>query len=91
MITSDNEVGSSKVLADDGVPDGLTRTGHTHGEGEEGEGSHSVGVGADDGLVDTDTGEGVNISGCGKVESGVSRLRKGGSGLEGAHAWSGRT
>lgn len=52
VVTADDKVGGAKVLADDCVPDGLARTSHAHGEGEESEGSHSRGVGADDCLVD---------------------------------------
>jgi hypothetical protein len=54
VITADNEVGSTEVLADDGVPDGFAGTGHAHREGKESERGHAVGIGADDGLVDSD-------------------------------------
>lgn len=54
VVTSNDEVGRSKVLADDRVPDGLAGTSHPHREGKESEGGHTVRVGVDNRLVDTD-------------------------------------
>lgn len=65
MVTADDEVGSTVVLADNGVPDGLTGTGHTHGKGQKTQDSHSVGVTGQESLVDTDTGEVVDVTGLG--------------------------
>jgi hypothetical protein len=73
VVTSNNEVGSSVVLTDDSVPDSLTGTGHTHGQGKETEGGHSVGVAGEKGLVDTDTGEVVNVTGLGESDDGVDQ------------------
>ena len=32
MVTTDDEVCSTVILTDDGMPDGFTRTAHTHGK-----------------------------------------------------------
>jgi hypothetical protein len=61
------------VLADNGVPESLTGTSHAHSEGQEGESSHAGGVAADNGFVDTDTGEVVDIAGLGQTDNGVDQ------------------
>jgi hypothetical protein len=71
VVTTDNEVGRTVVLADDGVPDSLTGTTHAHGEGKKGEGGHAVRVAGQEGLVDTDTGEVVNVTRLGQANDGV--------------------
>jgi hypothetical protein len=71
VIATDNEVCSSEVLADDGVPDGLAGTAHTHGEWQQGEGSHAVGVAGQQRLVDADAGEVVDVTGLGEADDGV--------------------
>jgi hypothetical protein len=71
VVTANNEVGRTVVLADDGVPDGLAGTAHTHSEGQQGEDSHAVGVAGHQRLVDTDTGEVVNVTGLGEADNGV--------------------
>lgn len=68
VITSDNEVGRTEVLANDRVPDSLTRTTHAHGKREETEDGHTVRVAGKECLVDTDTGEMVNVSWLGKTD-----------------------
>ena len=62
VVTADDEVGGAVVLADDGVPDGFAGTAHTHSEREKTEDGHAVGVAGQEGLVDTDTGEVVDVT-----------------------------
>lgn len=88
MVTSDDEMGSTKVLADDGVPDGFTRAGHAHSERQQSERGHALRVGADDSFVDADAGEGVNISRCVGEEVSAFKAVHGESGK--THAWSAR-
>lgn len=71
VITAHDEVGSTVVLADDGVPEGLARTTHAHGKREEGEGGHAVGVSGKEGLVDTDAGEVVDVTRLGQTNNGL--------------------
>lgn len=71
VVTADDEVRGAVVLADDGVPDGLAGAAHAHGEGEEAEDGHAVGVSGEEGLVDTDTGEVVDVAGLGEADDGV--------------------
>lgn len=71
VITANDEVSRSVVLADNGVPESFTRTSHAHGQGQEGESSHASGVAANDSLVDTNTGEVVNVTGLGQTNDGV--------------------
>lgn len=73
VISSDDEVSGTVILADDGVPDGLTGTTHAHGEGQKTEDGHSVGVTGEEGLVDTDTGEVVDVTGLGETDDGVDQ------------------
>ena len=63
VVATDDEVSGAKVFANDGVPNGFTRTGHAHGKGQQGQSSKAVGVGLDDGFVDADASEGVNVTG----------------------------
>lgn len=71
VVTADDEVGGTVVLADHGVPQGLTGTTHAHGEGQQGQGGHAVGVAGQESLVDTDTGEVVDVAGLGQTDDGV--------------------
>ena len=71
LVTADDEVRCTEVLTDDGVPDCFAGTSHTHGEGEEGEVAHAVGVLGHNGLVDTDTGVVVDVTGLGETDDGV--------------------
>ena len=73
VVTTNDEVGGTVVLTDDGVPDGLTGTTHTHGEAEQTKDGHSVGVAGEEGLVSTDTGEVVNVTGLGETDNGVDQ------------------
>lgn len=68
VITPNDEVGSTVVLADDGVPESLTRTTHSHGEGQKSKGGHTVGVTGQESLVDADTGEVIDVTGLGETD-----------------------
>lgn len=71
VVTTDDKVGGTVVLADNGVPQGLAGTSHAHGQGQEGENGHSVGVAGEESLVDADAGKVVNVSGLGETDDGV--------------------
>lgn len=73
VVTSDNEVGGTMVLADDGVPDGLTGTTHSHGQWQETQDGHAVGVSWQKRLVDTDSGEVVDVTRLGQTDDGVDQ------------------
>ena len=73
MVTADNEVCGTVVLTDDGVPDGLTRTTHAHGQTQQTQNGHAVGVAGQQGLVGADTGEVVNVTGLGETDDGVDQ------------------
>jgi hypothetical protein len=71
VVTTDDEVCSTVVLADNSVPDGLAGTSHTHSKRQKSQDGHAVGVAGHEGLVDTDTGEVVNVTGLGQANDGV--------------------
>ena len=71
VVTADDEVGRTVVLADDSVPDGLAGTAHAHGKGEETEDGHAIGVSGEESLVDADTGEVINVTRLGQADDGV--------------------
>ena len=73
VITTNNEVGGTVILTDDSVPDGLTGTTHTHGQTEQTQDGHAVGVTGKESLVGADTGEVVNVTGFGKTDNGVDQ------------------
>lgn len=73
VVTANDEVGSTVVLSDNGVPESLTGTTHSHGKGQKSEGSHAVGVSGQESLVDTDTGEVVNVTGLGETDDGLDQ------------------
>lgn len=83
VITSDNEMSGSVVLADDSVPDGLTWSTHAHGEWEETKDGHAVWISWEESLVDANTSEVVNVSWLGKandwVNQDVGQVRPGSS------------
>ena len=62
MVTSNNEVCSTVILANDSVPDSLTRSTHTHSKGKKAKNGHSIGVSRKQSLVDADTGEVIDVS-----------------------------
>lgn len=71
VVTANDEVGGTVVLADDGVPQGLTRATHAHGEGEQGQGGHAVGVTGQKSLVDADASEVIDVTGLGQADDGL--------------------
>lgn len=73
VVTTNNEVSGTMVLPDDGVPDGLTGTTHTHGQGQKTQDGHTVGVTGEESLVGTDTGEVVDVTGLGETDNGVDQ------------------
>lgn len=62
MITSNDKVCSTMIFANDGVPDSLSWSCHTHSKWEETKDSHSIGVSREEGLVYADSGEVVDIT-----------------------------
>lgn len=73
MVTANDKVSASVVLTDDCVPEGLTGTTHSHGKGQETEGGHAVRVTGEESLIDTDTGEVVNVTRLGETNSWVDK------------------
>lgn len=73
VVTSDDEVSSTVVLTDDGVPERLTGSTHTHSQGQQTEDGHAVGVARKKGLVGTDTGEVVDVTRLGETDNGVNQ------------------
>ena len=73
VITANDEVGSTVILADDGVPDSLTGASHAHGQRQQTEHSHAVGVSGKKSLVDADTCEVVNVTGLGETHDGMDQ------------------
>jgi hypothetical protein len=73
VITTNNEVGSAMILADDGMPDSFAGTCHAHSEGKQTENSHSVGVTRKESLVDTDTSEVINVTRLSETDHGVDQ------------------
>ena len=84
VVAADDEVGGAVVLADDGVPDGLARAAHAHGQRQQAQHGHAVGVARQDGLVDAHAGEVVNVAGLGQADDGVDE-HVGLAGAGGAH------
>ena len=73
VVTADNEVRGTVILTDNGVPDGLTRTTHTHSQTQKTQDGHAVGVTGQESLVGADTGEMVNVTGLGETDNGVDQ------------------
>lgn len=73
VITSNDEVRSAVVLSDDGVPDGLAGSTHTHSKGQKAENSHAIGVSREQCLVNADAGEVVNVTRLGESDDGVDQ------------------
>ena len=65
------KVRGTKVLSDDGVPDGLSGSSHSHGKGQEGEVGHALRVGGHEGLVGPHPGVVVDVSGLGETDDRV--------------------
>ena len=62
VVAADDEVGSTVVFTDDGVPNCFSRPAHAHCEGEETEDSHAIWVAGEEGLIDTHASEVVDIA-----------------------------
>lgn len=73
VITAHNEVGSTVILADDSVPDGLAGTAHAHGKGQETQHGHAIGVARQQRLVYADAGEVVDVAGLGQADNRVDQ------------------
>ena len=71
VVSADDEVGGTIVLADDGVPDGFPWTGHTHSEGEESQVTHAVGILGHDGFVNPNASVMVDVTGFCETHDGV--------------------
>lgn len=72
VVTTDDEVCRAVVLSDNGMPDGLTGTTHTHSQRQQTQDCHSVGVSREEGLVHTHTSEVVDVTRLGKTDDGVN-------------------
>lgn len=72
MVTANDEVRGAVILADDGVPDGLTRSSHAHSERQQRQHGHAVGIAGHQRLVDAHTGEVVDVTGLGEADDRVN-------------------
>ena len=73
MVSTDDEVGGSVVLADDGMPDGFSRSAHPHRQRKQAQDGHAIWVSREESLVDADTGEVVDISWLGQTYDGMNQ------------------
>ena len=64
-------MGGSVVLSDNGVPNGLSGTSHSHGQRQQCQVSHTVRVLGHQGLVGSNTGVMVHVSGLGETDDRV--------------------
>jgi hypothetical protein len=71
MITANDEMSRTEILADNGVPDSFTRTTHSHSQRQETENSHAVRISWEKSLVNTNSGEMVDISRLCKTDNRV--------------------
>ena len=71
VVAADDEVRGAVVLADDGVPDRLPRSTHAHGQREQTQDGHAVGVAREQRLVNPHPGEVVDVAGFGQADDGV--------------------
>lgn len=83
MVSTDDEVGGTVVLSDDGVPERFSVTTHSHGQRQERELSHTGRVLLDDLVVHLDSGVVVNVTWLGgtdnRVDQELGHLGSGGS------------
>ncbi len=63
VVAADDEVGSTVIFPDDGVPNCFPRPAHAHCEREETEDCHAIWVAGEEGLIDTHAGEVVDVAG----------------------------
>ena len=73
MIAADDEVRAAVVLADDGVPDGLARTGHAHGQVQQRQRRGLLRVLLEHVLVAAHAGVVVDIAGLGQADHRVDQ------------------
>jgi hypothetical protein len=71
MVTANDEMSCTEILADNGVPDGFTRTTHSHSQRQETENRHAIRISWEKCLVNTNSGEMVDISRLGKTDHRV--------------------
>lgn len=71
VVTTDNEMCGTVILANDGVPDSFTRTTHAHSQRQKTEHSHAVWISRKKSLVDTDTGKVIDVARLGQTNDGV--------------------
>lgn len=71
VVPAHDEVRGTVVLADDGVPDGLAGSTHAHGQRQQTQDRHAVGVAREEGLVDAHARKVVNVAGLGQADDGV--------------------
>jgi hypothetical protein len=69
MITANDEMSCTEILADNSVPDSFTRTTHSHSQRQETENSHAIRISWEKCLVNTNPGEMVDISGLCKTDN----------------------
>jgi hypothetical protein len=62
VVTTHDEMSCSIVLADDSMPDSFAGSTHTHGQRKKTKDCHTVGISWEEGLVNTDTGEMVDVT-----------------------------
>jgi len=73
VVSSDNKVSGTMVLTDNSVPDGLTGPSHAHSKWEKTKDCHAIGISGEESLVDTYTGEVINVARFGETHNGVDK------------------
>ena len=73
MVPTNDEVRRTVVLADNGVPHGLAGAAHAHGEGQEAERGHAVGVPREECLVNAHAREVVDVTGLREAHNGMDQ------------------
>jgi len=73
VVSSDDEVGATKVLPDDRVPQGLPRTGHAHAQGKKGQEDRTFRIVGENLLVAPDAGEIVHVSWLREPDDGMDQ------------------
>ena len=72
MVATDDEVSSSVVLSNDGVPDGLSWPTHTHSKTQQAQHSHSIRIARHQRLIHSHTSEVVNVTRFCKTDNRVN-------------------
>ncbi|KAH3668235.1 hypothetical protein OGAPHI_001989 [Ogataea philodendri] len=73
VVSSHDEVGSTIVLSDNGVPNSFSVTGHSHGKRQQSKLGHSVWILLDDLLVHLDSGVVVDVTRLGESNNRVDQ------------------